>query len=89
MNTYRLDLKFIDDRKSDLPHAPRAYVYVKTWSEMEENGTPLITPDCVTIRELEYQIDKLQEELEQIRKQARAKFAADHKRQMERATASV
>jgi hypothetical protein len=68
VGTYNLDVEFMDDRESHLPHNPIARIYVKTFSRAIADGTPLITPDCVTIRELEYQIDQLQSELEAIRK---------------------
>jgi len=85
MQTYRLDLEFLDDQKSDLPHNPIASVYVKSCSHRTSDGPSLITPDCVTIRELEYHIDELQAELEAIRKKAVLKFATDDRRQTERA----
>lgn len=84
MATYNLALEFKDDRDSQLPHRPIARIRVKTFTHATADGPPLITPDCVTIRELEYQIDQLVSELDVIRKEARAKFAADDKRQTAR-----
>jgi hypothetical protein len=85
METHSLDLEFSDDQKSDLPHSPIAGIYVKTFSRRIADGLLLITPDCVTIREFEYQVDQLKAELDTILKKARAKFAADDRRQTARA----
>jgi hypothetical protein len=80
METYSLDLSFMDDYKSQLPHAPIAEIYVKSCGHRTEDGPPIITPECVTISELEDQVDRLIGELEGIRKKARAKFAAEARR---------
>ena len=88
METFRLALEFVDDRKSDLPHNPVAHISLKSYRRDVPDGPLLITPDCVTIRELEYQIDELESELEVIRKEAKAKFAADDRRQSRGAEAS-
>lgn len=74
----------MDDRRSELPHAPIAHVCVKTYGAMED-GVPLITPDCVTFKELDISIDELIRELEEIRKKARRKFVDDYRRQIARA----
>jgi hypothetical protein len=42
----------------------------------DENDWPLLTPHCATLGELEWHIDRILAELEEIRKQARKKFAA-------------
>ena len=89
METYNLDLEFIDDQKSELPHRPIAHVCVKTYGRAVTDGPPQITPGCVTIREIEYQIDRLKSELENILTKARAKFAVDYKRQCARASARI
>ena len=80
MNTYSLDLSFRDDAKSTLGHPPIAEIYVMRYSRRSDDGPPLITPECVTIGELEYHVDRLKEELEAIRKKARAKFSAEASR---------
>lgn len=77
--TYSLDLNFIDDRKSKLPHPPIAEIFVKTHTARED-GLPIITPECVTIEEFEYQIERLQKELEALRTKARKKFALESRR---------
>jgi hypothetical protein len=80
METHSLDLAFTDDRKSDIRHGPIAEIYVKTYSSRGTDGAPLITPVCVTIEDLEYQVDRLAKELDAIRTKARIKFAAEAKR---------
>jgi len=41
-----------------------------------EDGRLLITPDCVSLEELEGQINSLQDELDEIRERARRAFQA-------------
>jgi hypothetical protein len=76
--THSLDLDFVKPRKKDLPGPPRAHIYVKSYSK-SNRGFIFITPDCVSIGELEYEIDRLQKELEDIRKKARRKFVGTDK----------
>lgn len=71
--TYSLDLDFVKLRKTDLPGPPRAHIYVKTHSS-DTRKLIFISPDCVTMKELEYEIDRLKKELEEIRKKAKRKF---------------
>jgi len=77
METYSFDLSFVDDRDSDLRHPPVAEIFIKTHSQRVSDGPLLITPGCVSIIEFEHEIDRLQAELETIRKKARAKFKAE------------
>lgn len=72
--THSLDLDFVKPGKIELPSPPRAHIYVKSYSK-GNRGFIFITPDCVRIGELEYEIDRLQKELENIRKKAKRKFA--------------
>lgn len=76
--THSLDLDFVKPGKTDLPGPPRAHIYIKSYSK-SNRGFIFITPDCVSIEELEYEIDRLQKELEVIRKKARRKFAGTGK----------
>jgi len=76
VETYSLDLHFIADRKRTTPHSPMADICIKNHTG---DGLPLVTPRCVTIDQLEYQIDRLQEELEVIRRKARAYFLTEVK----------
>jgi hypothetical protein len=80
MATYSVDLLFQNDRESQPPHPPRAFIYLKTKVQQTENGLFTLTPDCVSMQEMDYQIERLHEELEIIRKKARAKFEAEAKR---------
>ena len=52
--TYSLDLYFVKPDK-EFPGPPRANVYVKTHSK-DKDGPILITPNCVSLIELEYEI---------------------------------
>ena len=84
--THSLDLEFFSPyplKKGDLPGHAIAHVMVKTFGRREENGAPLITPECVNLRELEHYIDALHEELEEIRKAGKRKFAVHDKREEE------
>ena len=83
--TRSLDLKFRSPyplKKSDPPGHASAHVMVKTWSRRKD-GSPLITPKCVSRREIEHEIDRLKEELEEIRKVAKKKFALHKEREEE------
>lgn len=75
--TRSLDLEFGKPSKNDLPGPTNAYIYVKTYSC--EKDQIFITPDCVTLRELDEQIDRLKKELEEIRKKAKQKFSQKDK----------
>jgi hypothetical protein len=84
-NTYSLDLQFLSPyplKKGGSPSHAIAHVSVKR-SHSPKDGPPLITPQCVTLAELEYQIDRLKEELEEIRKAAKKSFALHDKREKE------
>jgi len=71
--TYSLDLDFVKPKKTDLPGPPRAHISVKSHTR-DESGLIFITPECVTFEELDSQINRLQQELENIRKQAKEEF---------------
>jgi len=71
--TYSLDLYFVKPEKK-FPGPPRANIYVKTHSQ-DEGGPILITPNCLNLAELEYEIKRLQKELNDILKKAKRKFA--------------
>ena len=76
-STYSLDLQFLSPyrvKKGAFGHAS-AHVWVKTYSTTEE-GRVLITPECASLAELEYHIDRLKGELEEIRKAAKREFDA-------------
>ena len=51
-NTYSLDLEFhlpYPLKKGGLPGHAIAQVMVKSFSRSEQNGPPLITPECVSL----------------------------------------
>ena len=73
--TYSLAMDFVKPTKSGFPRPRIARIYVKTHTE-DQRGTIFITPDCVTLAELDYQIERLHKELEYIRKEAKRKFSS-------------
>jgi len=72
--TYSLDLQFYKPSKGEILSPPIAKIYVKTHT-LDEKGHIFITPVCVSLIEIEDQINRLKEELEIIRKKAKQKFA--------------
>lgn len=80
--TYSLDLLFLDSPifEGSGHRTQLARVHVKTSSGGAYRGVnpslEYITPECVALGEFEAQIDRLQAELEAVRKKARRKFAA-------------
>lgn len=79
LNTHSLDLLFLGMPKDALPGPALSHVSLKSWGRAEYKGVadvPLITPQCVSERELEYEIDRLHKELEVIRTAAKRKYAA-------------
>ena len=74
MSTYSLDLQFRDPKQKRIPGAPVAQIYVKTCSRDAE-GTIFITPQCVTLSEIEHECDRLTKEIASIRKKAQRQFA--------------
>jgi len=79
MNT-TFDLLFLEHKKAELPGPPISHVYVKAYSKGGYTGISkdliLIGADCVSASEIEAGIDRLQAELESIRKEAKKKYAA-------------
>ena len=71
-----LDLIFRASLDPKEPHSPIAHIYVKecTHDYKGHGDTILVSPECVTLREVEESIDSLSQDLEAIRKKARAKF---------------
>lgn len=73
MDTYSLDLLFQEPPAGDLTGPAVSEVRVKTCSR---NGDDvLLTPQCVTLVELEYQIDRLHKELDAIKTRAQTEYA--------------
>ena len=72
--THSLDLLFLKPLKGQLPGPPLAQICIKTYT-CDKKGYIPITPQCVSLREVEREISRLKEELEIIRKKAKQKFA--------------
>jgi hypothetical protein len=76
-----LELLFLSSEDADLPHPPIAHVYLTTEARAEydhpSKGAILLTPDAYGIREFEGYITQLIRELEEIREEARKRFAAE------------
>ncbi len=87
MRTYSLQLLDFSGNyeKGTLPHGPRAYIALKTWSGVKwrdktgkkEMDFTVITPECVAVAEFRYHVKRLIKELETIDKQAEKFFAKD------------
>ena len=68
-----------------LPYGPRAYVAIKTSSQVRwrkksgknETDFTVITPECVSVTEFQYHIKRLIQELQAIDKQADKFFKKD------------
>ncbi|MDA8241924.1 MAG: hypothetical protein M0Z67_16365 [Nitrospiraceae bacterium] len=70
--TYSLDLDVLKSGEGDIP-APCVRVYVKAYGS-DERGLIYITPECVSIQEVESEIDRLKKELEEIGIRAKREF---------------
>ncbi len=73
MGTYSLELDFIKPSEGDLPGPPVAQIHIKTFTT-DQNGKHFITPQCVSLSEVEYEIDRLEKELKELRAKAKRKF---------------
>jgi hypothetical protein len=78
MKPQKLALELFDGRKAaadKLSRQPFGVICVKQYSVHPMLGDmPIITPNCSSIVELEEQIDRLIDDLELIREEARVKF---------------
>lgn len=72
MTTVRLDLDWTAPKTGDRPFNPIARIAIKRSSEL--NGKRLLSPDLMTIVEVDVHIDLLISDLEEIRKKAHKKF---------------
>lgn len=71
-NTLNLDLSF----ETGEIVSPVARIYVKMWSGREGDSFHYLGQDCATASELDWVVNRLIGELENIRKSGHAKFAA-------------
>ena len=78
METSSLALEFLDDRDSMLSHQPIAAVYVQTSTRRAGGSThDLVSADCVSVTELEYEVNRLKGELDSILKEGRQRFEGE------------
>lgn len=77
--TFWLDLLFRSpkNKKDQIPCSPIAHIYIKYSGD--EDGYKVISSRCMSLKEIEEQIDSLKRELEVIRKKAKQHFAKVHK----------
>jgi hypothetical protein len=72
-----LDLLILESTDPTRPHPTIAPIYAATYSTSDDkgyDGRPLLSAECRTLREVEEAIDRLSNNLEAIRKKARARF---------------
>ncbi len=71
---FELDFRSAEPQNPDrIQMPPVAKIYLKT-STLDEQGRVLVTSECMSIDEIEGEIDQLQIELEDIRKKVRMMF---------------
>lgn len=75
--TISFDLLFRSSKKEQLAGPPIAHIYVKYSGE--EDGYRVITQRCISLNEMEAEIDRLKKELEDIRITAKKHFAKMNK----------
>lgn len=87
MDTHTLDLLFVDPDKLGSFGSAISHVYVKSCSGPGDRypnvnpGLALLTPSAMSVSELDWQIDRLHEELERLRAKAHRRYAAKAKRE--------
>lgn len=92
MSTHTLQLlKILSNyKKGTLPHGPKAYIALKSYGGIElptKSGKEKVmfstlSPECLILSEIEYEINGLIRELQTIKKQAKEFFQKeDQKRQ--------
>lgn len=67
-------LEFMDGEGSRVRDTPTARIRVETGTGFGALQLPIITADCKSKEEIDFQIDRLVGELENIRRQAHQKF---------------
>lgn len=80
MATHTFGLLFLARTPGKMPHRPIAHVYVKSSSRNDYGGKGkdkvLIGAECVSLREIEYEIEQLKSDLDEVKKKAARKYAA-------------
>src|SRR3974390_1189604 len=80
-NPYSLDLLFLSAKKRELESKfgpPISHIFVKSCSRADYKGFNkelLLTSRCLSVGELEHEIERLHEELEEIRAEAKRQYA--------------
>ncbi len=93
MTTHTLQLlKILSNyKKGTLPYGPKAYIALKSYSGIElptESGKEkvmfkMLSPECLVLSEIEYEINRLIRELQTIKKQAKEFFQKEDQKQQE------
>jgi hypothetical protein len=73
MANYRLDLEVLNPKGKGFAGPLSAHIYIRHYSK-KENGTIYISPECVSLSEIEHACDSLIKEIEYIRKKAQKQF---------------
>ncbi len=73
MANYSLDLTVLNPQGKEFSGPTIAQIYVKTHSK-DEKGMLYISPQCLTLSEIEAHCDRLVKEIEGIRKKAQRQF---------------
>ncbi|MBA7494696.1 hypothetical protein ES702_05273 [subsurface metagenome] len=92
MSTHTLQLLKIPSnyKKGTLPYGPKAYIALKSYggielptkSGKEKTMFSILSPECLALNEIKYEINRLIQELQTIKKQAKGFFQKeDQKRQ--------
>ena len=75
---FTFDLEFQKQGQDGVPYPPLCLVYLKSCGRSENvaHGMPTITPACMGVRDFDEQVDGLIEELNELKKIGRRKYAA-------------
>ena len=80
VTTHTFDLLFLASTPGKMRHRPIAHVYVKSSMRNDYGGKGtdkiLIGAECVSLRELEREIEQLKSDLDEVKKEAARKYAA-------------